>query len=191
MPDDDNVDVRLLLPHAGGLRVEGGQWGERWGRSCVYGEAVRGKKGSVSTAPTTALPAQTGVRGHGSAALLMLGQIQPAPGGDWPGYFWPPHSASSSQQDTMILSSAFLETPSSQGYVIGTSKVPFLCGKKKKQPNLLMALHRCLLGLSKPYSISKPSISWAPWEEPWVPVPSGCLHLLGDNMVPKKRDGQK
>lgn len=63
--------------------------------------------------------------------------------------------------------------------------------KKKKQPNLLMALHRCLLGLSKPYSISKPSISWAPWEEPWVPVPSGCLHLLGDNMVPKKRDGQK
>lgn len=131
MPDDDNVDVRLLLPHAGGLRVEGGQWGERWGRSCVYGEAVRGKKGSVSTAPTTALPAQTGVRGRGSAALLMLGQIQPAPGGDWPGYFWPPHSASSSQQDTMILSSAFLETPSSQGYVIGTSKVPFLCGKKK------------------------------------------------------------
>lgn len=40
------------------------------------------------------------------------------------------------QQDTMILSSAFLETPSSQGYVIGTSKVPFLREKtKNNQPS--------------------------------------------------------
>lgn len=58
MPDDDNVDVRLLLPHAGGLRVEGGQWGERWGRSCVYGEAVRGKKRQRQHSPhhSTASP---------------------------------------------------------------------------------------------------------------------------------------
>lgn len=122
-------------------------------------------------------------------ALLMLGHIQPTPKGDWP--VWPTLPASSSQQDTMILLSAFLETPSSQGYVIGTSKVPFLHEKKKQPTNLPMALRCFLLGLSKPYSIFKPSISWTLWEEPWVPIPTGCLHLLGDNMVPKKRDGQK
>lgn len=43
MPNDDDVDMRFLLPHAGGLRGDGrGGWrrGGLWERSCVFGEAV-------------------------------------------------------------------------------------------------------------------------------------------------------
>ena len=75
------------------------------------------------------------------AALPALGWSQSAPGGGQPGYFWPPRTASKSQQDatffSVLPSTALLETPSSQGYVIGASKVPFLPGKPSSGSGLL------------------------------------------------------
>lgn len=67
------------------------------------------------------------------AAPAALGRSQPGPGGGQSGYFWPPRTASKSQQDAAFYSvspsTAVLETPSSQDYVIAASKVPFLLGK--------------------------------------------------------------
>lgn len=57
------------------------------------------------------------------------------------------------------------------------SPVPRRCPSHGENPShtALSRFHRCLLGLSKPQGIS--SVSWASWEEPWAPVPAGCLHL--------------
>lgn len=78
----------------------------------------------------------------------------------------PPCSPQDATFFNVSPSTALPETPSSQGYVIGASKVPFL---PRKTFLRLKAATCCLLGLSKPQGIS--SMSWVPWEEPWVPSP--------------------
>lgn len=161
MPDDDDVDVRLLLPHAAGLRGAGRggrRWGGRWERSCLLGEAA-GEEAGASKEPPCASPlpalrerlssprptfpldhAAGGARPR-LAALPELGQSQPAPGGGQPGYFGLPRPASKSQRDAVFFgilpSTALAETPSSQGYVIDASKVPFLPGKPPCDSGLL------------------------------------------------------
>lgn len=152
MPDDDDVDVRLLLPHAAGLRGAGRggrRWGGRWERCCLLGEAAGEEAGASKEAPPFASPLPSpsgkavlpsphlpaGPRGRGcpaSSGSSARAGSEPA----WPrrrpqpGYFGLPRPASKSRQDAVFFgilpSTTLAETPGSQGYVIDASKVPFL-----------------------------------------------------------------
>lgn len=57
MPNDDDVDVRLLLPHVGGLRGAGGG-GEGCGNAAVFLGRLRGKEAGVSKDPPVTAPSQ-------------------------------------------------------------------------------------------------------------------------------------
>lgn len=76
-----------------------------------------------------------------------------------------------------------------------TSSVPRRCPSSPENLPPAQGCYCCLLGLSKPEGMS--SMLWVPWEELWVPIPTGCprrsqaVHGSGDNMVSTKWDGQK
>lgn len=159
MPNDDDVDVRLLLPHAGGLRGAGRggrRWGGLWERSCLFGEAA-GEEAGTSKEPPMTTPCQP-IRGGSPpfsppsrwttcpipaggawprlAALPVLGRSQPTPGGGQPGYFWTPCTASKSQREAMFFgvlpSTALLETPPVPR---ATSSVPRRCPSSPEKPS--------------------------------------------------------
>lgn len=147
----------MLLGYAG-LAGAGGA-GEGGGNAAAFRGRLRGKrqarqKSPPVPAPLPALrerlssPRPTFPLDHAAggarprlAALPELGQSQPAPGGGQPGYFGLPRPASKSQRDAVFFgilpSTALAETPSSQGYVIDASKVPFLPGKPPCHSGLL------------------------------------------------------
>lgn len=215
MPDDDDVDVRLLLPHAAGLRGAGRggrRWGGRWERSCLLGEAAGEESGASKKSPPLCasplsqpfgkgcvlpsphLPAGPCARGcpasSGSSVCSGSEPACPRRGGQ-PGYFGLPRPASKSRQGAVFFgilpSTALAETPGSQGYVIDASKVPFPPWK-----NLLAAFSLF------PNPRASPPCRGVPWEEPRVPVllpgcphPSPAGHSSGDNRASAKWGGQK
>lgn len=87
MPDDDDVDVRLLLPHAAGLRGAGRggrRWGGRWERSCLLGDAAGEESGASKRVPLMPAPSQPFGKGCPPLAPPSRWTIRPGV----PGLVW-------------------------------------------------------------------------------------------------------
>lgn len=212
MPDDDDVDVRLLLPHAAaGLRGAGRggrRWGGRWERSCLFGgEAARGKgSGASKRAPLVPAPSQPLGKGCPPLAPPSRWTMRPeVPGLVWQG--WVRASVPRRRPAGLFRAATSSLQVSARRRVYrhlallrGDPQFPALrhrCFEGalpswKTFPTLRGCSRCCLLALSK-----REGISCMPWEEPRAPVLPGCPHRSpaghssGDNRASAKRGGQK
>lgn len=203
----------MLVGYAGLAGAGGG--GEGCGNAAAFlGRLQEGEEAGVSKDPPVTAPSQphrgwlSSLRPHlpagprapipagGArprlAAPAALGRSQPGPGGGQSGYFWPPRTASKSQQDAAFYSvspsTAVLETPSSQDYVIAASKVPFLLGKTFLRLRAAPAAFSVFPNLR-----ASPPCHGCPGRSRGCPSLRAALAVRGsgDNMVSAKWDGQK
>lgn len=114
-------------------------------------------------------PSRLGVPGLGWQ-LCQMGWSQLAPGGDQPGYFWLPRTASKSQRDATFSSIS----PSWRPPVPrATSSLSQRCPSSPEKSFLQLRNAPATFSLF-PNPRASSSILWVPWEELWVPAPACC-----------------
>lgn len=114
-------------------------------------------------------PSRLGVPGLGWQ-LCHMGWSQLAPGGDQPGYFWLPRTASKSQRDATFSSIS----PSWRPPVPRATSSPSQRCPSSLEKSFLQLRNAPATFSLFPKLRASSSILWVPWEELWVPVPARC-----------------